>query len=378
MKIFERYIFRNLLIAAVFVSITLIVVVFLSQSMQFLEMVLDSNASSGSFWLLTFLALPRFFEIIVPLAMMAATIFIYNRMTMDSELAAIRSAGYSPMDLARPALILAMIVTVFLWAMTMWIAPKSLSNMYHMRQVIKSQFSALLFRDGVFNQVDDGLTVYIRERTASGELLGVMIYDGRQKKNGERPSAILAKRGQLVGGDDGSEQVVVYDGSRQEYDAATKKLQRLNFERYTVDLPGNQPLRERWREPDERTITELLMPDNANTRDVDNRNEFRVEIHRRIVSPLLALAFTMMSCAGLLLGPTDRRGQGWKITGCIATASVLQGLFLAAFSFSRQSDWGLLLMYLLAFSPVVISYALLTGRLEKLRGKFPKFFRRFT
>src|SRR5688572_9401783 len=102
MKIFERYIFRGLLIAAVFISITLIVVVFLSQSMQFLELVLDSSASGGSFWLLTLLAMPRFFEIIVPLAMMAATIFIYNRMTMDSELAAIRSAGYSPMDLARP------------------------------------------------------------------------------------------------------------------------------------------------------------------------------------------------------------------------------------------------------------------------------------
>ena len=377
MKIFERYIFRNLLIAAVFVSITLIVVVFLSQSLQFLEMVIDSSASSGSFWILTLLALPRFFEIIVPLAMMAATIFIYNRMTMDSELAAIRAAGYSPLDLARPALTLAMIVTVFLWVMTMWVAPTSLANMYKMRQVIKSQFSALLFRDGVFNQVDDGLTVYIRERTSEGELLGVMIYDGRKKKNNERPSAILAKRGMLVAADDGSEQVIVYDGSRQEYDAQNKKLQRLNFERYTVDLPSNQPLRERWREPDERTIGELLTPDASNTRDVDNRHEFRVEIHRRIVSPLLALGFTMMSCAGLLLGSSDRRGQGWKIATCIGLASLVQGLFLAAFSFARQSEWGLLLMYLLTLAPIGLSFMLLSGRGEILRRRFPRLMKRF-
>jgi lipopolysaccharide export system permease protein len=375
MKVFERYIFRNLLIAMVFVAVTLIVVVFLSQSMQFLEMVLEANASGGSFWILTFLAMPRFFEIIVPLAMMAATIFIYNRMMIDSELAAIRSAGYSPMQLARPALMLGLFVTAFLLVMTLWVAPKSLSNMYQMRQVIKSQFSALLFRDGVFNQVNDGLTVYIRERTRDGELHGVMIYDGR--KEAKRPSTILAKRGVMVSGEEG-EQVIVYDGSRQEYDPVARKLQRLNFERYTVDLPDSMPLRERWREPDERTINELVNPDMSNKRDAESLHDFRVEIHRRLISPLLALAFTMISCAGLLLGPGERRGQGWKIAGCIVAASLIQGLFLASFSLARNTGWGVLLMYVLVLVPLAVSYALLSGHGERLRRKFPKLMWRFS
>ncbi len=375
MKIFDRYIFRNLLIAAIFVAVTLIIVVFLSQSMQFLEMVLDSSASGGSFWLLTLLAMPRFFEIIVPLAMMAATIFIYNRMMIDSELAAIRSAGFSPMQLARPAIMLALCVTMFLWVMTMWIAPKSLSNMYHMRQIIKSQFSALLFHDGVFNQVNDGLTVYIRERSRDGELHGVMIYDGRTSV--KKPSAILAKRGMMVS-DESGEKVIVYDGSRQEYDPVTRKLQRLNFERYTVDLPDSAPLRERWREPDERTVIELLNPDMTNKRDAENIRDFRVELHRRFISPLLALAFTMISCAGLLLGPTDRRGQGWKIAGCIIAASMTQALFLSSFSLARNSDAGIALMYALVFLPLGLCYFLLSGRVQKLRRRFPKLVWRFS
>jgi lipopolysaccharide export system permease protein len=370
MKVFELYIFRNLLIATLFVAVTLVVVVFLSQSLRFLELVLDSSASSASFWILTLLALPRFFEIIIPLAIMAATIFIYNRMTMDSELVAVRSAGYSPMDLARPALLLAMITTVLLWTVTMWLAPKSLASMYQMRQVIKSQVSALLFRDGIFNQVTDGLTVYIRERTPEGELHGVMIYDTRGKS--ARPSAILAKRGMLVV-DDNSQQVVVYDGSRQEYDAVNRKLQRLNFERYTVDLPDSDPVRERWREPDERTIGELFTPDMSDARDVDNLRAFRIEIHRRLASPLLALVFTLVSCAGLLLGTSDRRGQGWKIMACIAFASLLQGLFLASFSLSRQTDWGLPLMYALVLAPLAGAFVLLSenaGFLRRLLRKW--------
>lgn len=371
MKVFDRYVFRNLAIATVMVSVTLTLVVFLSQSLQFLELVLDSSASSASFWLLTILALPRFFEIIMPLATMAAAIFVYNRMTMDSELVAIRSAGLSPMKLARPAILLACMVTVFLWAMTLWVAPKSITGMYQLRQVIKSQFSALLFRDGVFNQVGNGLTVYIRERTREGELRGIMIYDGR--KEAKKPSAILATRGLLAEEGDGH-QVIVYDGSRQEYDPTTRKLQRLNFERYTVELPDSSPAEERWREPDERTIFELFYPDEGSKRDMASLRAFHVEVHRRLTAPLLALVFTLISCAGLLLGPMERRGQGWRITACIAGAALLQGLYLASFSLSKHTGWGLPLMYLLVLAPLGLTLFVLSGRALRWRHKlmFPE------
>ena len=94
--VFDRYIFKNVLVAATFIAVTLAVVIFLTQSLRFLELVIESGASGGTFWMLTFLAMPRFFEIIIPLSLMAATLFIYNRMTSDSELIAIRAAGYDP------------------------------------------------------------------------------------------------------------------------------------------------------------------------------------------------------------------------------------------------------------------------------------------
>lgn len=366
MKIFDLYVFRNLALATVFVSVVLAVVIFLTQSLRFLELVINSGASSTSFWILTFLALPRFFEIIMPLSLMASTIFIYNRMTMDSELIAIRSVGYSPMALARPALTLSIIVTVFLWGMTMWVAPKSLANMHQMRQVIKASFSSLLFREGVFNQVGSGLTVYMRERSADGELKGLMIHDTRDKA--KNPSTILAQRGTIVANNDGH-QAIVYDGSRQEYDAANETLNRLNFERYTIDLPESEPVRLRWREPDERTIGELLRPNLSNPRDLENRREFAVEIHRRIVSPLLAMLFTAISCCALLLGPIERRGQGRRIVVAIAAVIVLQSLFLAAASLSRQNDWGLLLMYFIALVPLLALLFILSAAGEKFRRR---------
>ncbi len=368
MKTFDRYILKNLSIAAVFVTMTLVIVVFLSQSLRFLELVIESGASGTAFWTLTFLALPRFFEIIVPLGTMAAVLFLYNRMTVDSEISALRAAGFSPFMLARPALILGGAMTIFLFVMTFWVAPKSITTMYSMQKEISSQFSALLFREGVFNQVGDGYTVYIRDRDKDGQLKGIMIYDARD--NLKRPTVTMAKRGGLSAQGDGRS-VVVYDGARQEYDPKTGVLRRLNFERYAINLPDSEPAEKRAREPDERTFFELLHPSPGDIENAKMARAFMVEIHRRITAPFLVLGFTFIASAGLLLGGIDRRGRTLRIALCVVLATLLQGGYMSAFSLSRNSDLGLPLMYVFALTPIFAGWMLLRGAGEKLHRYFP-------
>lgn len=359
--IVNRYIFKNLFLATVFIAVTLAAVIFLTQSLRFLELVINSGASGGAFWMLTMLALPRFFEIILPIALMAGIIFTYNRMTADSELVVMRGLGLSPLQQAKPALVLAGIVTLTLLIMTTTIAPLSLSNMNHMRQVIKAQYSVLLFREGVFNPVMPGLTVFVRERDVTGELRGLMIHDTRDPTEG--PITIIAKRGNLVVTQTG-QQVVVYDGTRQSLNKKNGNLNRLNFERYMIDLPESAgPVRQRWREPDERTFFELLHPDAGNERDVESRREFVLEMHRRLISPLLAPTFAVIALCALLLGPLERRGLTRRIIFAVTTCIMIQGLYLSAFSLAKENIVGLFLMYLLVCAPLFIGLRwLMRGR----------------
>lgn len=365
--IFDRYLFKDLSVATIFVALTLAAVIFLTQSLRFLELVINSGASSAAFWILTLLALPRFFEIILPIALMAATVFVYNKLTMDSELIVMRQAGVSPMKLARPALVLAAITTLILWLMTMWLGPVSLSGMHNMRQVIKAQYSTLLFREGVFNAMVPGLTVFVRAREPGGELHGLMIHDHRNKS--EAPVTVIARRGVAVGTDQG-QQVLVFDGSRQSLNRETGALDRLDFERYSIDLPeGSGPVRQRWMEPDERTFLALLNPDPESERDQESRWEFIAEAHRRIVSPLLAPSFVLIALGLLLPGNLDRRGQGRRIAATVLATVVIQGLYLAAFNISRHNILGLVMMYLLVFIPLAAGFFLLSRAGERLRRR---------
>lgn len=363
---FDTYLFKNLLIATVFITIVLSAVVFLTQSLKFLELVVESGASSLNFWYLTSLALPRFFEVIVPLAMMASVLFVFNKMNMDSEMVAIRSIGFSPFQIGRPALLLALLLTFMLYAVSMFAAPVALDTMRKMEQVIKAQFSTALFREGVFNRAGSGLTVYIREKNANGEMAGLVIHDNR--KDNPNPSTVLAKRGVVINTDDVF-QVVVYDGSRQEFDAEKGVLQRLNFERYIIDLPDSDPVRQRWREPEERTLIELFNPDMQVERDVESLRVFQIEINKRLTGPLLTIVYTLIAIAVLVIGPIDRRGQGRRILLVIGLVLCIQSLYLTSFNIARNTDLGFVLMYALVIVPSLLAGFMISGASEKVRRK---------
>jgi len=364
MKIFDRYLFKNLSIANLIVAVILATIIFLTQSLRFLDLVLNAGGSGNAFWILTLLALPRFFEIILPLSTMAATLFIYNKMLIDSEITAIRAAGLSPMALAQPVLALAFFISIILWNTTFWIAPASVSQMQKMRSELTTEFSNILFREGIFNAVGKGLTVYIKDRNAYGELEGLMIYDSSNES--APPTTILAKRGMMVEGENGP-QVVVFDGSKQEYNKDNNILQRLSFDRYTIDLPDSGPVSQRWAEPEERSIWSLMRPNLSDERDKENLREFKTDFHKRISAPFLAITFPVIALCFLLLGPIDRRGQNKRIMGCILTSIILQSSYLSVYSLARNSDVGIFMLYLVPILPLIIGLFLLSKKSENLR-----------
>lgn len=368
MPIVDRYVLKNVLIATVFVTLVLAALILLTQSLRFLELVINSGASGFSFWILTFLTLPKFLEVILPLGLMAAVLFIYNRLTMDSELVVLRALGFSPLRLARPALYLSFIMGIFLFFVMGWLAPLTNSALQKLRVEIKTEMSSLLFREGVFNQAGKGLMVYLRDRGSKGELRGLLIYDNRDPE--KAPSTIIANRGVMVASDEG-QQVLVYEGSRQDFDQRSKTLKRLDFDQYTIDLPAPGPVRARWQEPEERTFGRLLNPDLKDPEDRSHRKDFLLEMHKRILTPFLVPGFTLIALCALLLGPLDRRGQARRIIIAVVMVVAVQALFMGAYNLGKQSNAGLPLMYLTILMPLLAGFSLLARASSTAREASP-------
>ena len=88
-----RYLFKNLLNATLFTAVTLTLVVWLTQSLKLLELVANSDAPPKLFLQLVGLTLPKFLEIILPLSLVTAVLFMYNKLIMDNEIIVMRACG---------------------------------------------------------------------------------------------------------------------------------------------------------------------------------------------------------------------------------------------------------------------------------------------
>jgi lipopolysaccharide export system permease protein len=274
-----------------------------------------------------------------------------------------RACGFTHLKLARPALLLGALFTLLLIALTSFISPRGYAEMQQMRSHLKSEYTAFLLRDGVFNTFGRNLTVYVRKRSGEGDLLGLLIHDARDSDR--PPVTITAKRGRLVT-DGESPQIVVYDGMRQQLDRRADSLTKLHFARYTIEVKGFADTRPtRWREASERTLVELFNPDMSVRADRAAADDFYAEAHHRIAMPFNALSFTAVALACLMLGSFNRRGQARKIMLAAGLVILLQTVDLGVLSLVKEHRALVPLVYVVSLGPLLVSLFLMTFRGEQ-------------
>src|ERR1700758_4761449 len=116
----DRYIFRQLLIALIAVTGGLVALIWLTQSLRFVEMVVNRGLSLLVFLELTGLLVPSFIAVILPITTFVVIQFIYQRLAGDRELTVMRGAGLSNFALARPALTIAVLAMIAGYALNVW------------------------------------------------------------------------------------------------------------------------------------------------------------------------------------------------------------------------------------------------------------------
>ena len=346
-----RYILRQELGILLFVAISFTAAVWLVQSLRLIDLIINRGLSLSLFLYLAILILPRFIDVVLPIAVFIAILFTYHRLLSESELIVMRAAGMSQAALARPALLAGAIGFTVLLAFSLYFLPASNRAFKDLLAELRNRFASVLLQDGTFNILSDSLTVYVRSRDANGELVGLLVHDAHEP---EKPVTIVAERGAFVD-TDGGPHVLMVDGSRQQYERTTGKLSVLSFQRYTLDLGAHRDatgLRER--EPDELFLHELWF-----RRARPSGTSYLVEAHFRLVNPLTALAFAAIPVACLLTGEFNRRGQTRRVFMAILFAFLLETLEIGFKNLAGRSTVAVPLLYLNVLAPILATAWLL-------------------
>ena len=351
-----RYILWQLLGPTVFVTVTLTGVIWLTQSLRFLDLIINKGLSAGDFFYLTLLLLPKILVLLVPISLFSATVYIYHRLKTDSEIVVMRAAGLSPASLAAPALVVSVGVGILCYVLTLYLQPLGFRTFKDLQFSFRSNYASVLVQEGVFNTLVDGVTVFVRAREPSDELTGIFVHDAR---NPAKPTTMMAERGALVQTDKGP-RFVLLKGNRQELDAEDTRVSFLFFDRYTLDLGQfSEPPGSRWREPGERYLNELLHP-GSGADDTANADKMFAEAHQRLTSPLYAVVFVLIAVTSLLYGEYNRRRDWIRIFVAAVGALIVQTLGLSFTSVVSKAPEMVPLMYANVIVPAALCVYVLT------------------
>lgn len=352
----DRYLFRQLALALTAVSVGLAALVWLTQSLRFIELVLDRGLSLMVFVKLTSLMLPSFFAVILPITTFVAVLFTYVRLASDRELVVMRAAGLSQWRLSRPAVLLASGAMAACMALNLWLVPLSHAAFRQWQFEIRNQLVGVLLQEGVFSQVGEELTVYARYRDPDGTLRGILVHDARESG---APVTILAEAGRITTTASGP-RVTLINGVRQQVEAGPAggppRLNTLSFSENSIDLARAGRAEEgRSRDSRERSIPELLNPDPAEGLRERDLRRFFAEAHQRLSAPLTALSFALVGLAVALTGQFRRHGGGLRIATGIGIVVGLLAFGLTAGNLAARDNAWVPLVWVQAVLPGLVA-----------------------
>ena len=332
MTLFSRYVFRQVANAFVIILVTLTTIVWLATALKQLDLIISQGQGFVLFLKMTFLSLPGLMALIAPNAMLMASLYTLDRMNGDSELIVMTAAGAPVWRIGAPFVVLAAMVCVVILICNLWVMPASMRALRALITEVRTDVISQVLQPGRFSSTEPGLTFHIRDRSPTGDLLGLLVHDERDEK---LVMSYLAARGHIISNDDGA-YLVMFDGHvhRYEVNDPSKGVQIVAFDQYVLNISdfsakdtSSKELR-----PRERYLSELLNPEPNLLKNKGASGQLRTELHDRFSNPFYPLLFAFLAVAVLGHARTTRESRWAQI---LLAAGIAVGLRVSGLTASK-------------------------------------------
>jgi lipopolysaccharide export system permease protein len=352
------YILGQLLGPVALLTFMMTSVIWLITCLPLLDLVINRGQSAPTFLYLTLLLLPSLLLIILPIAFFFAALFTLNRLSGDSELVVMASAGYSLRQLAAPLLLAAAIVMAITYACALYFLPASQRALNAKKFDIRADIGAALLNEGEFETPAKGLTVFIRRLESDGHIRGILVHDSREPA---RPITYVATNGVLAQTPAGA-RLIMFNGTIEQSGKSGAQLTILHFRSYSINLDqfANRS-RIALRGTSERFLPELLWPQETQGLTQRIRNSWAAAAHDRLSQPLYCIAFALIALAAVTRGRRRRGSNALRLTFASLAAALVRIAGYGVAGAAQNQPALLPLFYAVPLLGAAIALAMLMG-----------------
>src|SRR5688572_29779088 len=296
-RILYRYTLREMMAPAALGLVLFTFVLLLARLLRLIELVVNRGLPASQVAALFAYLLPAFLEVTVPMAMLLAILVAFGRLSADSEITALRSAGVSLYQLTPAVATMVAASTLVTALLAIYARPWGHRELrLALFDVARTRASAGI-RPQVFNDEFSGLTIYTeRIEPATDRLVHVLIADHRDP---EQQNTIFSSEGSLVS-DPARRRVTLHllDGIIYTRQATGRAEYRTEFESYEVNLDLEAALAglsEQESDPKELTLGALIERIDAKRATGERATAELAEYHRKFAIPFACVVFGLLA-----------------------------------------------------------------------------------
>ncbi|WP_061932750.1 LptF/LptG family permease [Aureimonas sp. AU22] len=306
MKLIERYIFRRALAYTAGSLTALVLIVWIVQVLQRLDIVRTTATAAGDIFWIALMLMPDLASGVLPFALLIGAVQTLNSLNADSERAVIAASGGSRTVISKPILVLAAVASGLVLFNSHVVGPAASSAFQNGIRSINADAISLFLQPGRFEQVQDGLVMSIDEARGPN-VRGLFLADTRDPALDltyfAREASIVEREGQSY--------LVLDDGQLHRKRNGDSSVSIIEFQTYAFDLANLRPVETRdWVRMSERSTRELLNPDPNDRVYQLHPNRFTEELAQRRTDWLYPIAFALWSLIVAGHPRTNRQGPG--------------------------------------------------------------------
>ncbi len=350
-------------------------IVWLTQALRDMDLVTAKGQTILIFISMTSLVLPTLVMTIAPFAVLIAVAVTLNNLNADSELVVINATSAPPWVVVKPIVILGMVATLMGGYLSLYAAPEALGSLRGFITQVRADLVANIVKEGIFSEIEDGMTFHIQKREPNGIMRGLFLSDERDPQkhivySSEFAQIIETNAGTFLSMENGTIQQqqtkATKSGELDETNPDFASVNIISFDSYAIDLSkftGVDDSQPKFFKPRELTTDALLNPAKDDPTISRQPGVARSELHDRFTNPLYNLVFATIVAAFLAQVRTTRERRGSAILVAIVLVS---GLRLAGFgltSLAIQTPVAVPFMYALPILSILLGlWIVLSGR----------------
>ncbi|MEG1501812.1 MAG: LPS export ABC transporter permease LptG [Synergistaceae bacterium] len=305
LKTLDRFILQEL-IPSFFFGIMSFTIILVAGSLlfQIAELVIQKGVSFGIVIRLFFYSLPKLVAYTIPMSCLLAALLGFGKMSANSEIVALKSAGLSFQRIVRPVILVSILVSLGAFFINETLVPvceRAASNIMKF-EVLKQ--SPLVFKEKIFVKEESGgnlnRIIYIDKMHATtGEMHGVIV---EEFDEGRLARITSAKSGYWVSGTWWIEQGNVFEIDKE---SNVNLLYKFDKQALTLNMNPNDVSNVETK-PDQMTIPELLTAIKIASKSGLDTSSLWMVLHIRISVPW---ACVVLALVGAALGSRPQRSS---------------------------------------------------------------------